>query len=155
MSDWFGKAGIAWHGGWVYWFEEDIMVCYFYHQIVANSTTENTFTTIQLIDCVMQEHKRKFTQHTDLCLRTDAGACYGGAEMAARLPYLNNWRILSHKTGESGGNKGPGDARFGSSKKNLDRTLLSQMGRTDIDGPMALVMTLNMRLTQAEAAYLF
>lgn len=136
QGDYYGKAGIAWFGAKVQWydFDQNKMQWYSVHAISENST-EDAHLSIQALSAVIAYHKNKFPRHKQFHLKTDGALCFSGIEFIARLAYFGKAlgaQCLSHSIGEGGGNKSDIDAGFGSTKGLVDAAVIKGQGDSDI-----------------------
>jgi hypothetical protein len=109
----------------------------------------------------MKAHKIKYPQHTMVTLETDGAGCYSGYELTARLPFIadvigdenGGIRIVSHRTGETGGGKGPIDTQFAVQKFNVHASVVAGAGKSDVQSGEQLANVLNAKLPLRTSAY--
>ncbi|KAJ1411345.1 hypothetical protein B484DRAFT_468279 [Ochromonadaceae sp. CCMP2298] len=137
MMEYFGKAGIVWHGCWLFWWsrEHNRICCYFVHQILEGCTAETGLTVAQCIRAAITQHTLHFAYlgHKSTIVDSDGAGAYSGIPLSARLPYLaklTGVKAISLGTGEGGGGKNSMDAQFGvlktAAQKEVIRSLPAQ-----------------------------
>ena len=122
--EWFGKAGIAWHGamfirrlvpdddGIVD--ADQYIVDYF--DDLSNDKKEDGYSVLSCLQADLTTYKAANADVTEANIVTDGAACYSGKYLVHALPYLSDWtgvRILDHGIGEAGMNKSSLDGHFG------------------------------------------
>jgi len=112
--------GIAWHGLWITWYDEEKlkMVGYRVNQISVDGT-EDAEAVAQNVTVAVKNHVCKHTRHKYFVLDTDGAGAYAGSELMARLGFMLpdcDVRIIEHCIGEPGGGKSTLDAGYGTDK---------------------------------------
>jgi hypothetical protein len=151
MVDWFGKKGIAWHGLWVVWYDQDSKEFKHYHiNQISNESKEDGELVAQDIATAILAHQTMHPQHTGVMLRTDGAGCYNGISLMSRLAYMwhqHGFKIVDHSTGECGGGKCEVDRNFSVDKANVGKGVIAAMGSSDVTDARSLVDVLNARRT--------
>ena len=135
QQEWFGKAGVTWHGMMVIYryaadsLNDEYTVDY-YHTLSDDKKEDGFFVASDLL-IIAQEIRRIAPERISALLTTDAAGCYSGKYLALILPYISKWsglRFLEHNLGEAGRNKSALDGNFGTCGEAVRNTVASGHG---------------------------
>jgi hypothetical protein len=162
MSEFFGKAGMPWHG--VMFIrrarenegvaEGEYVVSYIDGMMADKK--EDGFATFSALYLAFKTYKRDNAGITHAAVKTDGAGAYSGVVMAVGLSMLGELteiRVTDHYIGESGKGKSQLDGHFGKKGSQL-RTLVAA-ALHDIITPQTLYEGVKKTLGRNEAAQLF
>lgn len=123
QQEWFGKAGMTWHGVWATVKRQDKFISQFFHN-VSDDKKEDAFAVLSNIAEALRQIKCAFPELSEGVLMTDGAGAYSGAFLAIHLSQLGVWTgipITAHYISESGQGKSVLDAIFGVLTNFLER----------------------------------
>jgi len=146
MSEFFGKAGMPWHGCMIIRrataadgkFEEgEFVVRYF--DMMMNDKKEDGLSSLSSVRIAIEKTKEETPGMEGAWVKTDGAGAYSGIEFTVGLAMMNEMtgiRVLGHFIGEAGCNKSQLDAHFAVSGSALRRLIAS--GAHDVREPDSL-----------------
>lgn len=145
MQQYFGKAGIPWHGmmfmtaggkdgdcscgsdGECRCKDE---ICVEYHDdIIANDKKEDGFAVFCSAEASILEFRQRHPERNEGLLFTDGAGCYSAKFLAMAIPELSKNTgvyITRHRTGEAGKGKTPLDGHFATAGQKCRRNVAGE-----------------------------
>ena len=125
QQEWFGKAGIPWHGGMALMKyvpeegeEEDSLDDYtiLYFDFITDHKKEDGFSVVSMLEGMIHLMKGLHPERTKVGIESDGAGCYSGKFARLAIPMLSEItgvQVLYHSTGEAQCNKSMLDNHFG------------------------------------------
>lgn len=134
--EYFGKAGIAWHGAM---FVQRLLpdgdgeidadeYTLSYFDDISEDKTEDGFAVLSCLQADLHTFKESNPDIHEIFLASDGAGCYSGKFLALVLPLLSEWSgilIREHSIGEAGMNKSSLDGHFGVAGPHVKRVVAS------------------------------
>ena len=144
MVDYFGKAGIPWHGFMFISREEDQVQMEYAH-FITDDRKEDAFSVISSAHAELTLYRERHPEKTEGLLFTDGAKCYSGKYLCLALVEVSKWtglRITDFHIGEAGKNKTELDGAFATEGSGVNRVVAQ--GNNDVRVAADLVRNLEL-----------